>query len=64
MNRARPPAWERAFLFHSEWKPKPPPAPQNKGEQIVQPSPAPQEETLDRVLAEEDPLEPEDLPQD
>ena len=42
---------------------KPPPAPQNEGEQTSQPAPVPQEETLDQVLAEEDPLEPEDLPQ-
>ena len=43
---------------------KTPPAPQNEGEQNSQPTPVPQEETLDQVLAEEDPLEPEDLPQD
>ena len=43
---------------------KTPPAPQDEGEQNSQPAPVPQEETLDQVLAEEDPLEPEDLPQD
>ena len=43
---------------------KTPPAPQDEGEQSGQPAPVPQEETLDQVLAEEDPLEPEDLPQD
>ena len=43
---------------------KTPLAPQDEGEQTTQPSPAPQEETLAQVLAEEDPLEPEDLPQD
>ena len=48
----------------TEMEDKPPPAPQNEGEQSGQPAPVPQEETLDQVLAEEDPLEPEDLPQD
>ena len=58
------PRRERAFLPQREWKTKPRPLPQNEGEQTSQPAPVPQEETLDQVLAEEDPLEPEDLPQD
>ena len=59
-----PPFGCALYRVHRELKPKTPPAPQDEGKQTTQPSPAPQEETLDQVLAEEDPLEPEDLPQD
>ena len=59
-----PPFGCALYRVHRELKPKTPPAPQNEDEQSGQPAPAPQEETLDQVLAEEDPLEPEDLPQD
>ena len=59
-----PPFGCALYRVHRELKLKTPPAPQNEGEQTTQPSPAPQEETLDQVLAEEDSLEPEDLPQD
>ena len=59
-----PPFGCALYRVHRELKPKTPPAPQNEGVQNSQPAPVPQEETLAQVLAEEDPLEPEDLPQD